>query len=114
VIETSLALRMERIGKAFRGVQALSEVDLAVERGEVHAIVGENGAGKSTLIKILAGVYQPDEGSIHLNGVEVTLQSPLEAKRLNSLTPSPVPMSMKKASLLLTHLMRHSAEKEVL
>jgi ABC-type sugar transport system ATPase subunit len=81
VIETSLALRMERIGKAFPGVQALSEVDLAVERGEVHAIVGENGAGKSTLMKILAGVYQPDEGSIHLNGVEVTLQSPLEAKR---------------------------------
>jgi|AntAceMinimDraft_1070359.scaffolds.fasta_scaffold02823_4 ABC-type sugar transport system ATPase subunit len=81
MIEVALALRMEKIGKAFPGVQALSEVDLEVGQGEVHAIVGENGAGKSTLMKILAGVYQPDAGSIHLNGVEVVLQSPLEAKR---------------------------------
>jgi len=77
-----MALTMTGIGKSFPGVRALSEVDLEVAAGEVHAIVGENGAGKSTLMKILAGVYQPDAGSIHIDGVKVSLQNPLDAKHL--------------------------------
>lgn len=63
-----LALQMEDISKRFPGVQALDAVRLAVEPGEVHGLVGENGAGKSTLIKILAGVYQHDGGSISVAG----------------------------------------------
>jgi ABC-type sugar transport system ATPase subunit len=65
---TRLALQMTGISKSFPGVKALQDVSLEVRPGEVHAIVGENGAGKSTLMKILAGTYQPDAGSIELNG----------------------------------------------
>src|SRR5688572_6399601 len=61
-------LEARQISKAFPGVQALSEVNLRLERGEVLAVVGENGAGKSTLMKILAGVQRPDAGEIVLDG----------------------------------------------
>ncbi len=57
-------LRLEKISKRFPGVNALTEIDLAVDQGEIHALLGENGAGKSTLMKILSGIYQPDEGQI--------------------------------------------------
>jgi len=60
-------------------VQALSDVSFTVRRGTVHALVGENGAGKSTLMKILAGVYQPDSGSIEINGKQQVLSKPSEA-----------------------------------
>jgi len=50
-------LEMRNISKTFPGVKALQQVDLSVERGEVHAICGENGAGKSTLMKVLSGIY---------------------------------------------------------
>src|ERR1700754_3521936 len=63
-------LRMQGIKKSFVGVQVLHGVDLDLRAGEVHAIVGENGAGKSTMMKILAGVYTPDEGSITIDGAE--------------------------------------------
>jgi ribose transport system ATP-binding protein len=69
-------LRMEGICKKFPGVQALSNVDLNLNAGEVHCLVGENGAGKSTLIKILAGAYKKDEGKILLNGKEVDITNP--------------------------------------
>jgi len=75
------ALRMAGISKSFPGIRALSDVDLDVAAGEVHAVVGENGAGKSTLMKVLAGVYQPDEGTIELDGVAVRLADPIEARR---------------------------------
>jgi len=75
------SLKMSGIGKSFPGIQALDNVDLAVRRGEIHAIVGENGAGKSTLMKILAGVYQPDRGSIEIDGAEVVLENPIEAQK---------------------------------
>ena len=58
------------IRKRFAGVRALDGVDLEVRRGEVHALVGENGAGKSTLMHILAGVHQPDGGSLEWDGRE--------------------------------------------
>lgn len=61
-------LAMRGIQKRFPGVLAFEGVDLEVNAGEVHAVVGENGAGKSTLMHILAGVYQPDEGTIEFQG----------------------------------------------
>jgi inositol transport system ATP-binding protein len=64
----SALLSMHGIRKRFGGVQALNGVNLQVRAGEVHALVGENGAGKSTLMHILAGVHQPDEGRIDLDG----------------------------------------------
>lgn len=67
-------LRVKEVTKTFPGTIALDEVNFDLEKGEVHAIVGENGAGKSTLMKILSGVYIKDSGSLYLNGdkVEIT------------------------------------------
>jgi ABC-type sugar transport system ATPase subunit len=73
-------LEMRGICKSFPGVRALDHVDLTVQRGEVHAIVGENGAGKSTLMKILAGAYSRDKGEILFNGSPVEIHNPLEAQ----------------------------------
>jgi ABC-type sugar transport system ATPase subunit len=75
-------LRVEKISKHFEGTQALREVSVAVEPGEVHALVGENGAGKSTLSKVIAGVVIPDSGSIFLDSAPVRLENPLDAQRL--------------------------------
>ncbi|MGI9510830.1 MAG: sugar ABC transporter ATP-binding protein [Geminicoccaceae bacterium] len=73
-------LEVRNINKLFPGVRALNDVQLDVLPGEVHALLGENGAGKSTLIKIISGVYQPDGGSVRIQGTEVNFQSPLEAQ----------------------------------
>jgi len=67
------------IRKEFPGVVALDGAQFGLRRGSVHALMGENGAGKSTLMKILAGIYQPDSGSLHLKGNEITLSTPLDA-----------------------------------
>ncbi|MFA7370608.1 MAG: sugar ABC transporter ATP-binding protein [Sphaerochaetaceae bacterium] len=64
-------LKMTGISKSFPGVRALSNVDFSLNRGELHALVGENGAGKSTLMKILSGLYKADEGRIELRGEEL-------------------------------------------
>ncbi len=72
---------MSGISKRFPGVTALDSVDLDVARGEVVALVGENGAGKSTLMKILAGIHQPDSGTIRINGEPVVIRSPRESAR---------------------------------
>jgi ABC-type sugar transport system ATPase subunit len=74
-----IALRMRGISKRFGPVQALREVSLTVRPGTVHALVGENGAGKSTLMKILAGVYQPDTGSIEIHGRPQSFVHPAQA-----------------------------------
>jgi len=73
---------MKDISKAFPGVQALDKVTFEVNKGEVHALVGENGAGKSTLIKILSGVYSQDSGQIIYRGKAIKIKNPREAKNL--------------------------------
>ncbi|GAB1580434.1 sugar ABC transporter ATP-binding protein [Phyllobacterium phragmitis] len=72
-------LEVEGVRKAFPGVVALDDVSFRLRRGSVHALMGENGAGKSTLMKIIAGVYTPDNGSFKLRGNEIELNSPLDA-----------------------------------
>src|SRR5581483_534115 len=79
--ENNLLLQMEHITKRFPGSVALSNASIHVERGEVHALIGENGAGKSTLIKVLTGVYRCDEGSIQFDGRVGAFQSPQQAQR---------------------------------
>lgn len=75
-------LTMKGISKAFPGVQALEAVDFNLQRGEIHALVGENGAGKSTLIKVLTGVERQDTGAITLEGKELFIRSPQHAQDL--------------------------------
>lgn len=79
-------LETRAIAKSFAGVRALSHVDLEVVAGEVHCVLGQNGAGKSTLIKTLAGVHQPDSGSIVWQGEEITLVNPVAALDLGIAT----------------------------
>ncbi|MGO4449798.1 sugar ABC transporter ATP-binding protein [Phyllobacterium sp. TAF24] len=76
------ALRLRGLVKRFGGVEALSGATLEVERGTVHGLIGQNGAGKSTLIKILAGLYQPDEGSIEINNISHRRLSAYEVEKL--------------------------------
>ncbi len=70
------------ISKQFGGVEVLTDVDLALRRGEIHALLGENGAGKSTFAKILAGVHRPTRGTIEINGQPVTIPNPVAAQAL--------------------------------
>ncbi|MFF2407579.1 sugar ABC transporter ATP-binding protein [Streptomyces sp. NPDC058092] len=79
-------LTMGGITKSFPGVRALDGVDLEVQAGEVHCLLGQNGAGKSTLIKVLAGAHQPDGGEITWRGEPVALKSPIAAMRLGIAT----------------------------
>src|SRR5579871_2330053 len=72
-------LELTGISKRYAGVHALVEVDLACERGKIHAVLGENGAGKSTLIKIISGVIQPDAGDMRLAGNDVSFATPSAA-----------------------------------
>jgi ribose transport system ATP-binding protein len=74
-------LRLTGIEKSFPGARALDGVDLAVEGGEVHCLLGQNGAGKSTLIKVLSGAHQPDAGTIEWMGEHIVLHSPQAAKK---------------------------------
>ena len=72
-------LEVSGVRKAFPGVVALDDVSFRVRPGSVHALMGENGAGKSTLMKIVAGVYIPDQGNMRLREQEIRLTSPLDA-----------------------------------
>ena len=76
----SAVLEMKHIAKSFSGNKVLLDVDLTVEEGEVHALLGENGAGKATLMKILGGIYTKDAGSILINGREVQIHNVADAR----------------------------------
>ncbi|HEY7647059.1 MAG TPA: sugar ABC transporter ATP-binding protein [Hyphomicrobiales bacterium] len=78
---TAPILTLSGVSKSFPGVRALSGVALELYPGQVTALVGENGAGKSTLVKILTGIYQPDEGAISLDGAPVAFHSASDAAR---------------------------------
>ncbi|NBD30668.1 MAG: ATP-binding cassette domain-containing protein [Alphaproteobacteria bacterium] len=78
--DQSSVLRLEGVVKTFPGVRALDGVSFDLRPGEVHALMGENGAGKSTLMKVLGGIYDPDEGQIHVAGEPVEITSPMQAK----------------------------------
>src|SRR5512146_1569714 len=73
-------LEMRHISKRFDMTQALDDVSLALYPGEIHALMGENGAGKSTLIKIMTGVYHPDEGEMLLDGKTIRVNNSVEAQ----------------------------------
>jgi D-xylose transport system ATP-binding protein len=75
-------LQLRSITKSFGSVQALSDVDFAVQSGEVMALVGDNGAGKSTLVKCIAGTHSPDSGEILFEGNEVHIHGPKDAAKL--------------------------------
>lgn len=72
-------LEIKDLEKTFPGVRALKGVKLTVNKGEVHALMGENGAGKSTLIKVLTGIYQKNGGTIRFDGEEIDARTPMEA-----------------------------------
>ncbi|MCS6826556.1 MAG: ATP-binding cassette domain-containing protein [Caldilinea sp.] len=81
-IRTEPVLRAVNLTKRFGGLIAVNNVSLDIHAGEVVALAGDNGAGKSTLIKMISGVYRPDAGHIYLEGREITMASPLEARSL--------------------------------
>lgn len=78
----SYVIEMLNITKRFPGIVANDNITLQVEKGEIHALLGENGAGKSTLMSVLFGLYQPEEGIIKVNGEEVKIKNPNDANAL--------------------------------
>ncbi|MEO1745245.1 MAG: ATP-binding cassette domain-containing protein, partial [Pseudomonadota bacterium] len=74
-----LAIELNEISKSFGPVRANRDINLRIEKGTIHGIIGENGAGKSTLMSILYGFYQADSGSIAINGQPVTINTPNDA-----------------------------------
>src|SRR5437763_824426 len=82
VTDETPVLELRDISKSFGSVEALTDVDLEVHRGEVLALVGDNGAGKSTLIKCVAGIHAADEGEIFFEGNAVNISGPKDAARL--------------------------------
>jgi ABC-type sugar transport system ATPase subunit len=72
-------LEMRGVSKSFPGVKALDNVSFAIHQGEVVGLIGENGAGKSSLLKVLNGIYQPDQGEILVNGQAIRISSPRRA-----------------------------------
>jgi ABC-type uncharacterized transport system ATPase subunit len=74
-------LEMINITKSFQGVIANSDINLSIRKGEILGLLGENGAGKTTLMNILFGLYQPDSGTIRINGQDITIKSPVDSRR---------------------------------
>ena len=81
-MDSEYRIEMNNMTKSFGGIHALKDVSFKVKPGEIHCLVGENGAGKSTLMKILAGAYRMDSGSIFIDGQEVDITSPRHAIKL--------------------------------
>nr|MBP7494889.1 sugar ABC transporter ATP-binding protein [Spirochaetales bacterium] len=84
--ESAALLSMQNISKYFPGVRALSKINFSLFPGEIHALMGQNGAGKSTLIKIMTGVYQPDEGDMYFQGQKFHVESPEHAQNMGIAT----------------------------
>jgi ABC-type sugar transport system ATPase subunit len=82
MITSARQIDMQEVSKQFGAIQALRDVSLHLDAGEVVGLIGDNGAGKSTLIKILSGVYPPDTGRILVNGEPIRLEGPKHAKSL--------------------------------
>ena len=76
-------LEMKHVTKRFAALTANDDVSLSVQKGHIHALLGENGAGKSTLMSMLFGMYEPDEGEIYVRGKKETIASPSYAANLN-------------------------------
>ena len=79
---SEVLLEIKGLEKTFPGVRALKGVQLTVNKGEVHSLMGENGAGKSTLIKVLTGIYQKNGGTIMFDGKEIDCKTPIEANEV--------------------------------
>jgi simple sugar transport system ATP-binding protein len=79
---TETVLSLSKATKLYAGVPAIEGVDFELQRGEIHALVGENGAGKSTLTKVMAGVVTLTSGNMTIDGADVAPQTPLEARHL--------------------------------
>lgn len=77
--QNNIVLKLDGVSKKYPGVKALDNVTIEMEKGKVHALLGENGAGKSTVIKIISGVITPDEGSLWINGQSVKFDNPRQA-----------------------------------
>ena len=78
------AIQMQGITKTFGSVVANKDVELTLRQGEILALLGENGSGKTTLMNMLSGIYKPDRGEILVEGRPVSIDSPEDAKILNS------------------------------
>ncbi len=74
-------LELTNISKHFGAIQAVNDVSLSLEAGQVVGLMGDNGAGKSTLVKMIAGNFRPSHGTMYLNGVELVLHRPVEARQ---------------------------------
>lgn len=76
---SEILIDLKNISKSFAGVQALKDVSLTINKGEIRCLAGENGCGKSTLIKVIAGVHAPDEGTIEIDGIQYTRLYPIDS-----------------------------------
>jgi simple sugar transport system ATP-binding protein len=74
-------LELVNVSKHFGAIQAISDVSFALEKGQVVGLMGDNGAGKSTLVKMIAGNFRPSEGAIRMDGADIVLHKPVEARR---------------------------------
>lgn len=96
----AILLNLRNISKSFGGVQALDDVTIEVNRGEIHAIVGENGAGKSTLMKIIAGALQPDNGLIEFEGKKAQFENPRDSAQVGIAMVYQEPIFFKELSVV--------------
>lgn len=99
-MEKTALLVLKNISKSFGGVQALEDVSIQVEKGEVHAIVGENGAGKSTLMKIISGALHPDTGTIKFKSQQIHFNGPRDAANLGIAMVYQEPIFFKELSVI--------------
>lgn len=81
-MDRKTVLQVEHVTKRFPGVKALDDVSMCIREGEVLALLGENGAGKSTLIKVLSGIYIPEEGSMRVDGRDIRFDNPAQARQM--------------------------------